>query len=71
MDRQQHLCRDVAEVVQRRAAVAATTNDVVDAVFCALIESDIDQWNVTVDDWKHILSTAFQAARQARAQLAA
>jgi hypothetical protein len=52
--------------IQARAAEAANSNSVVDAVICALIEADIDQWNVSLDDWKGILFEAFQAAKDSR-----
>ncbi len=52
--------------IQTRAAEAANTNSVVDAVIYALIEADIDQWDVSLDDWKGILFEAFQAAKDSR-----
>lgn len=52
--------------IQTRAAEAASTNSVVDAVIYALIEADIDQWDVSLDDWKGILFEAFQAAKDSR-----
>lgn len=52
--------------IRDRAARAANSNSVVDAVLCALIETDIDQWDVSVDDWKDLLFEAFQVARDAR-----
>lgn len=57
--------------IRTRAARAANTNSVVDAVLCALIETDIDQWDVSVDDWRGILAEAFQVARDTRDGLAA
>lgn len=52
--------------IRTRAARAASKNSVVDAVLCALIETDIDQWDVSLEDWKDILFEAFQVARDAR-----
>ena len=60
------LNEDTRREIRDRAAAAANNNSVVDAVLCALIETDIDQWDVSVDDWKGILFEAFQVARDAR-----
>lgn len=62
----QEISADLKRNIERRARLAPGTQDVVDAVFSALIDADIDQWGMDVDDWKALLFEAFQTAKASR-----
>lgn len=62
-NQQTSLSGGVRRTVMDRAARGADQEGVVNAVFKALVEADVNPRTVSLEDWKQLVFDAFQAAR--------